>query len=101
MCILFLLTHWKTCFKDAVFYIMVDPCNPLHNFIVFFIPSIVGFQFCLMKHQCPVFIIYRSHCKLPELVESMVMKKVKIKIYFTPRPMEPEFYKYTCTDLIR
>ena len=27
-------------------------------------------------------------------LESMVMKKVKIKIkiYFTPRPMEPEFY---------
>ena len=22
----------------------------------------------------------------------MVIKKVKIKIYFTPRPMEPEFY---------
>ena len=67
MCILFLLTHWKTCFKDAVFYIMVDPCNPLHNFIVFLLPSIVGFQFCLMKHQCSVLIIYRSHCKLPEL----------------------------------
>ena len=33
-----------------------------------------------MKHQCPVFIIYRSHCKL------------RLKIYFTPRPMEPEFY---------
>ena len=57
----------ETCFKDAVFYIMVDPCNPLHNFIVFLLPSIVGFQFCLVKHQCPVFIIYRSHCKLPEL----------------------------------
>ena len=66
MCILFLLTLWKTCFKDAVFYIMVDLCNQLHNFIVFLLPSIVGFQFCLMKHQCPVFIIYRSHCKLLE-----------------------------------
>ena len=63
----FFLTLWKTCFKDAVFYIMVDPCNPLHNFIVFLLPSIVGFQFCLMNHQYPVFIIYRCHCKLPEL----------------------------------
>ena len=78
MCILFLLTLWKTCFKDAV--LMVDPCNRLYNFIVFLLPSIVG-----LKHQCPVFIIYRSHCKLSELAlighwNQMVLKKVKIKI---------------------
>ena len=48
MCILFLLTLWKTFFKDAVFYIMVDPSNRLYNFIVFLLLSIVGFQFSMI-----------------------------------------------------
>ena len=76
---------------------MVDPCNRLHNFIVFLLPSIVGFQFCLMRHQCPVFIfkgIIANGLNLLRALESVGMKKekIKIKISFTPRHMEPEFY---------
>ena len=78
---------------------MVDPCNRLHNFIVFLLPSMVGFQFCLMRHQCPVFIFKGviangRNWLIIRALESVVMKKekIKIKISFTPRPMEPEFY---------
>ena len=78
---------------------MVDPCNRLHNFIVFLLPSIVDFQFCLMKHQSFLFSLFKgviaNSLNWLRALESMVMKKVKIKIKisFTPRPMEPEFQK--------
>ena len=78
---------------------MVDPCNRLHNCIVFLLPSIVGFQFCLMRHQYPVFSFKEVIANgLNRALKSIGMKKekIKIKIYFTPRPVEPEFY----TDLL-
>ena len=77
---------------------MVDPCNRLHNFIVFLLPSIVGFQFCLMKHQSVLFSLFKgviaNGLNWLRALESMVMKKIKIKIKisFTSRPMEQEFY---------
>ena len=52
-----------------------------------------------MRHQCPVFIfkgVIANGLNSLRPLESIVMKKEKIKISFTPRPMEPEFY----TDLV-
>ena len=68
---------------------MRDPCNRLHNFIVFLLPSIVGFQFGLMNHQSVLFSLFKgviaNGLNWLRALESMVVKKVKIKvkIYFT------------------
>ena len=70
---------------------MVDLCNRLHNFIVFLLPSIV---FDESSVSCFHYFNTGVIANWLRALESIVMEKVKIKIkiYFTPRPMEPEFY---------
>ena len=49
-----------------------------------------------MKHQSVLFSLFKrvivNSLNWLRALESMVMKKVKIKISFTSRPLEPEFY---------